>query len=142
MTRFALALLCGLMVAATAEAGSLVAVRTLRAQSIITDADVVVSDEQVPGALTDPSEAVGLETRSIIYPGRPIHAGDLTAPAIIERNQLVPLAYQNGGLSILTEGRALDRGAVGSAIRIMNVTSKATLFATIGADGVAYVQPQ
>lgn len=140
-------LTCGLSIFAAmlfdpAMAGSLVASRTLRAQTVITAADVVVSDEMVPGALTDPTEAIGLETRKAIYPQQPISAGDLGPAALVERNQILSLAYLNGGLSILTEGRALDRGSVGTSIRVMNLTSKATLVATIGADGVAYVQPK
>lgn len=119
----------------------MVAARTLRAQTVITGADLAMSDDEVPGALTDPNLAIGLETRTAIYPQQPISAGDLGPPAVVERNQMLPLAYRDGGLSILTEGRALDRGAVGDTIRIMNITSKATLFAKLGADGVAYVQP-
>lgn len=140
MIRLALALLlCSLPV--LAEAGSIVAARTLRAQTVITESDLAISEDPIPGALTDPMAAIGLETRTAIYPQQPISAGDLAPPAVVERNQMVPLAYQDGNLSIATEGRALDRGAVGDTIRVMNITSKATLFAMIGADGVAYVQP-
>ncbi|WP_444463582.1 flagellar basal body P-ring formation chaperone FlgA [Rhodobacter capsulatus] len=140
MIRPALALvLC--VLPALAEAGSVVAARTLRAQTVITEADLAISEDDVPGALSDPMAAIGLETRTAIYPQQPISAGDLAPPALIERNQMVQLAYRDGSLSILTEGRALDRGAVGDTIRVMNVTSKATLYALLGADGVAYVQP-
>ncbi|TKD26112.1 flagellar basal body P-ring formation protein FlgA [Rhodobacter capsulatus] len=140
MIRLTLALVLATL-PALAEAGSVVAARTLRAQTVITESDLAISEDTVPGALTDPLAAVGLETRTAIYPQQPISAADLVAPAVIERNQMVPLAYRDGSLSILTEGRALDRGAVGDTIRVMNITSKATLFAQLGADGVAYVQP-
>lgn len=142
MTRFSLACLLLLSLTPLAEAGSVVATRTLRAQTVITEADVSVAEEAVPGALGDLGEAIGLETRIAIYPGRPIMAADLVPPAIVERNQVVPLAFRRGGLSIVTEGRALDRGGIGAQIRVMNATSKLTVFATLGADGVAYVQPQ
>jgi flagella basal body P-ring formation protein FlgA len=140
MMRIALALLCVLAPVA-AEAGSVVAARTLRAQTVITETDLAFSEEAVPGALTDPRDAIGLETRTAIYPRQPISAADLVPPAIVERNQVISVAYRDGGLSILTEARALDRGAVGETIRVMNTSSKVTLYATIGADGVAYVQP-
>ena len=48
-----------------------------------------------------------------IYAGRPVRPGDLGPPALVERNQLVPLVYQPGGLAISTEGRALGRGGGG-----------------------------
>ncbi len=142
MVRLSLACLVLLALTDLATAGSVVATRTLRAQTVITEADVTLAEEGVPGALDDMGQVIGLETRIAIYPGRPIMAADLVAPAIVERNQVVPLAYRNGGLSIVTEGRALDRGGIGTAIRVMNATSKLTVFATLGADGVAYVQPQ
>lgn len=140
MIRLTLALVLATL-PALAEAGSVVAARTLRAQTVITESDLAISEDAVPGALTDPLAAVGLETRTAIYPQQPISAADLVPPAVIERNQMVPLAYRDGSLSILTEGRALDRGAVGDTIRVMNITSKTTLYARLGADGVAYVQP-
>ncbi|MBZ4022012.1 flagella basal body P-ring formation protein FlgA [Rhodobacter sp. TJ_12] len=140
MKPFALAI-CALLAGATlAEAGSVVSVRTLRAQSVLSPDDLALIEEEVPGALENVDQAIGLETRVTIYPGRPIRAGDLAPPALVERNQMIPIAYQRGGLSIQTEGRALDRGAIGEAIRVMNMASKTTVFATIGADGVAYVQ--
>jgi flagella basal body P-ring formation protein FlgA len=142
MMRFSLALLVCVAAAPLAEAGSLVAARTLRAQTILTEADLATAEEPIPGALTDPREAIGLETRVAIYPQQPIRAGDLAPPAVVERNQVIPLTYRSGSLSSLTEGRALDRGAAGESIRMMNLTSKATIYATLGADGVAYVQPQ
>lgn len=125
--------------ATPAPAGTLVATRTLRAQTVLAAEDIAVSDDTVEGALGDPREAIGLETRVAIYPGHPIREGDLAPPAIVERNQTVTLVFQRGGLTIRAEGRALDRGAVGETIRVMNATSKAVVSAVIGADGSIYV---
>lgn len=143
MDRLALPLLALLLLAAAPlQAGSVVAARTLRAQTVITAQDIAISDEVIPGAVSDPQAVIGLETRIAIYPGRPLHPGDLAPPAVVERNQTVSMAYQRGSLFIQTEGRALDRGAIGDTIRVMNSTSKATVTARIGADGIAYVFPQ
>jgi len=142
MRALALAVLCGSLEAVPADAGSVVAARILRAQTILSAEDLVLAQDEIPGALTDPREAIGLETRVAIYPGHPISAGDLGPPAIIERNQTISLTFRHGALTIQAEGRALDRGGVGDAIRVMNTSSKATVIATIGADGMAYVQFQ
>ncbi|MBD3785486.1 MAG: flagellar basal body P-ring formation protein FlgA [Sphingomonadales bacterium] len=123
-------------------AETVVAARTLRAQTIIAPEDITVTDAQSADALADPAQAIGLETRSAIYAGRPIRPEDLRAPAIIERNQIVPLSFRRNGLSIQTEGRALERAGVGDTIRVMNLTSKTTLNATIAADGSAVVLNQ
>ena len=63
----AIPLLLTLVVPARAE--TVVAARTLRAQSVLGPDDVAVVDEVVPGTASDPSEVMGLETRVTIYQG-------------------------------------------------------------------------
>lgn len=142
MVRLLLAFVLCVATADTVKAGSVVAARTIRAQAVIAPDDVALADGDMPGAVADLREAVGLEARVAIYAGHPVRAGDLAPPALVERNQSVTLVFQRGALSIRTEGRALDRGAAGDAVRVMNTTSKATVIAVIGADGGVYVQSQ
>ncbi|WP_340425144.1 flagellar basal body P-ring formation chaperone FlgA [Yoonia sp. GPGPB17] len=59
---------------------------------------------------------------------------------VVERNQIVPLLFEKNGLIISTDGRALGRAGPGDTIRVMNIGSRTTVSATIGNDGVAYVQ--
>lgn len=125
--------------AAPASAETLVPTRTIRAQDIIAQEDLTVIARNTPGALSDPLEAIGLEARTTLYANRPIRPGDLGAPAVIDRNQIVPLNYLTGGLSILTEGRALSRGGVGDVIRVMNLSSRTTVSGRIAADGSVHV---
>lgn len=142
MKHVGLVILTACLWGAPAVAETVVAARTLRAQTIIAPEDITLTDGHSPDALMDPADVIGLETRSAIYAGRPIRAEDLRAPAIIERNQIVPLSFRGNGLSIQTEGRALERAGVGDTIRVMNLTSKTTLNATIAADGSAVVLNQ
>lgn len=95
-----------LLLGGMAEAQSLVPTRTIRATEIIAETDLTPGESEVPGALSNPAMAIGQEARVTLYAGRPIRAEDIGPPAIIERNQIVPLAFGSGGLSILTEGRA------------------------------------
>lgn len=132
-------LLIACLVAHHATAEVIVATKTLRAQSLIGPDDVIQQPGDPQGALSDPAQAIGLETRVTIYAGRPILPDQLGRPAIVERNQILPLRFRSGGLSIQTEGRSLDRGGVGDTIRVMNLHSKTTLNATITADGSAEV---
>lgn len=125
----ALALLPG-----AALAGGLGAARTLPAGSIITAADLRVIDTDRPG-LTDPSVAIGMQTRITLYEGRPLHAGMLQAPRLVGRNQIVRLSFLRGGLRIDTEGRAMSDGAAGEMIRVMNMGSRSTVTAQVMPDG-------
>lgn len=125
-----------------ALAESLVATQTIRAQSVLRAEDVTQVAAEIPGALAHSTEAVGLEARTTIYPGRPIRRADLGPPALVDRNQVVPLVYEMGPLSILTEGRALERGGSGDLIRIMNMGSRTTVTGRVGADGIVRVGQQ
>jgi len=130
-----------LLSAGVAQADSLVATRTIRAQTILASADMTFVAAEIPGAATDLAEAEGLEARVTLYAGRPIRPDDLGPPAIIDRNQLVSLAYTSGLIVIVTEGRALARGGVGDQIHVMNLASRTTVTGRIGADGVVQVGP-
>lgn len=130
------------LAASPALADSLVATRTIRAQTELTAEDLTMVAMEIAGALTDPAAAIGQEARVAIYAGRPIRQADLGPSAIIDRNQIIPLAYTAAGLTILTEGRALARGGVGDAIEVMNLSSRNKVIGQIGPDGVVRVDPQ
>lgn len=121
---------------------TVVATRTLRAQTVLTSRDVSVIEGSDVGAVSDPLEVLGLETRVALYSGTPIRLDLLRIPATVQRNQLIGLLYQSGGLVIRTEGRALERAAPGDVIRVMNQSSKSVLRARILESGEALVSSQ
>jgi flagella basal body P-ring formation protein FlgA len=127
------------LAALPAQAEILVPVRTIPAQTVISPGDLVESDLVVPGAITDSAAIIGMEARVALYAGRPIAPGDVGLPATVERNAILPLVYVSAGLHIATEGRALDRAGPGDLIRVMNLSSRTTVTARVGADGAAYV---
>lgn len=123
-------------------ADSVVATRTIRAQDVLGPEDLTVVAADLPGALGDPTLAVGLEARVAIYAGRPVRLEDLGPPTLVGRNQIVPLIYVSAGLAIATEGRALARGSEGDVIKVINVASRATVSGQIGPDGAVYVRSE
>jgi len=122
-----------------AGAEVLVAVRTIPAQTVIAPEDLAFKDTAIAGGLTDQSLLVGMEARVALFAGRPIRLDDVRPPAVVQRNQIVQLNYQTAGLSIKTDGRALDRASAGEIIRVMNLASRTTVTATIDEFGVAHV---
>jgi flagella basal body P-ring formation protein FlgA len=116
-------------------ADTLVAVKTIRANTILTPQDIALDPNLGEVGLDDPSALIGMETRVVLYAGRPILAEHVGPPAVVNRNQIVPLVFRKSGLSISTAGRALDRGAEGDIIRVMNMSSRTTLFGTVLEDG-------
>ena len=127
------------LAALPAQADMLVAARTLRAQSIVTAADLILRDGPETG-LSDPALVIGQETRVTIYAGRPLRPGDVGPPAIVERNQVVPLVFESSILRIETEARALARAGVGERIRVLNLSSRAAVTGQVQPDGTILVK--
>lgn len=121
--------------ASLAQADVIVSLKTIRANTIITAADIALDPGKSMAGLSDPADVIGMETRVVLYAGRPILAEHIGPPALIDRNQIVPLVFKSSGLLISTAGRALDRGAEGDIIRVMNLSSRSTLFGTVLPDG-------
>ena len=115
--------------------------RTLRPGTLITTADLAVKDIDQGGMFDTIADVAGQEARIALYAGRPIPFDAIGPPALINRNDIVPLHFQASGLSITTEGRALERGGVGDRLRIMNLSSRATLFGFVQPDGSIKVSP-
>lgn len=124
-----------------ALADSVVAARVIRPQQVLVAEDLTMVAADIPEALTETAAALGQEARVAIYPGRPVKAADLGPAAVIERNQIVALAYRTGALTILTEGRALARGGAGEVIEVMNLSSHSKVTGRIGPDGTIDVGP-
>ncbi|MEM1385948.1 MAG: flagellar basal body P-ring formation chaperone FlgA [Pseudomonadota bacterium] len=135
MERTGLLLVLALISAGAAAADTVVAARTLRAESLIGPADLRLIDETTPGALTRAEDAVGLETRRNVYAGQVLRAPDLGPPAIVLRNDIVVLSYFRSGVAIQTEGRAMGRGGVGDRLRVMNLASRSAVTGTVLPDG-------
>lgn len=114
--------------------------RTIRANAIIQATDIVLADLQMPNGFARLVDVVGQEARVVLYAGRPILVDDVGPPSVVTRNQVVPIRFEGNGITITTEGRALERGAVGDRIRLMNLASRATLFGQIMPDGTITVR--
>ncbi|MFZ5963535.1 flagellar basal body P-ring formation chaperone FlgA [Thalassococcus sp. BH17M4-6] len=135
------ALFLALLLPLSVSAETVVALRTIRAQEIVTQDAVTLNHESIDGSYASLDEVIGQEARVSIYPGRPILFGHLGPPAIVDRNQIVELVFERGGLRITSEGRALARGAVGDRVRVMNLSSKTSLFGTVLEGGSIRVAP-
>jgi flagella basal body P-ring formation protein FlgA len=134
-------LLVAMLAAGAVLAQSVTPIRAIRSKAVLAPEDLALAEETVPGAIAAIEDAVGLEAKVALYPGRPILASQLGAPALVERNALVRMSYVQGALRIVTEGRALDRAAAGEAVRVMNLASRQTVTGTVAPDGSIEVAP-
>lgn len=79
----------------------------------------------------DAEQLLGLTARRMIVSGRPIRNSELIAPQIIGRGDLVTLSLNDGVLNLTTQAKALENGAKGDVIRVVNTGSNQTLQAMV-----------
>jgi flagella basal body P-ring formation protein FlgA len=103
------------------------AAQNLRPGMLLTAADLIVEGDN-PASL---DMYVGQEVKRAVYVGKTMSLNDVGPPTAVERNAIVMLEFVRGPMTITTEGRALDSGAVGDRVRIMNLSSKIILTGTI-----------
>jgi len=130
--RGAVLLLLAALTAMPAAGGEVMARRTLAPGTVIAAGDLDGGDADARAAIT------GLEVRRAIYAGRPVTQAALGPPTVVERNAIVSMRYVSGGLSIRAEGRALDAGARGERVRVLNIDTRNTVVAVVtGPDRVS-----
>jgi len=116
---------------------------------VIKTSDVVI--ERRPRAevgrelLRTTEQAVGLAARGTLRPGQPLRGADLMKPEVIQQNQMVTLIYQMPGMRLTSRGKAVEGGAEGDTIGVLNEQSKRTVQGVVVAPGrvlVSAVTPQ
>jgi flagellar basal body P-ring formation protein FlgA len=85
--------------------------------------------------LSDATQAIGLAARGSLQPGRPLRSADLMKPELVGRNETITLAYQIPGIMLTVRGKALDAGAEGDVINVLNEQSKRTVQGVVVSPG-------
>ncbi|MEM8771369.1 MAG: flagellar basal body P-ring formation chaperone FlgA [Pseudomonadota bacterium] len=119
---------------------TVLAAENIRAGEIIDASDLATPNPSVELQPTILAALIGKEAKRSIYKNFPITDRDVKTPTIVERNAVINLEYNNGLLQAVTSVRALDSGGMGETIRVMNLSSKTIVMATIIDDGRARVQ--
>jgi flagella basal body P-ring formation protein FlgA len=113
--------------------------RPLARGEVIKAADVAIERRPRAGigadALTDAAKAVGFAARNTINAGRPLRAADLMKPELVQRNESVTIVYEVPGIVLTVRGKAVDSGAEGDMIDVLNVQSKRTVRGTVVGPG-------
>lgn len=85
----------------------------------------------------------GVTSVQVVRPGGmratlpPSNGGRMIADAAVRRGESVSLVYQAPGLMLTMRARALEDGAVGQSIRLLNTSSNRTIDAVITGPGAA-----
>ncbi len=114
-------------------AEELYAAKNIRAGAIISAEDIATPGDH--DAMRRAVHLIGMEAIRTFYKGQPLDEENLRHPTLVKRNSIVQMEFNKGAMVILAEGRALDQGALGERIRVMNLLSKRVVSATISGAG-------
>jgi flagella basal body P-ring formation protein FlgA len=87
-------------------------------------------------------DVVGLEIKRRVYSGRPLTTRDIGPRSAVKANTPVAVFWSVGALSLQLDGRALETGAIGDAIRVLNPATSRTIRATVVGEGTVNVRAE
>jgi flagella basal body P-ring formation protein FlgA len=113
--------------------------RIMQRGEVIRDADIEMIDMQqnaVPrNAVLDKRRLVGQAPRRMLHAGTPLSLNDVQPPVIVARGSLVTLLLRTDRMLITAQGKALEDGAAGETIRVLNTRSKTTIEGRVSGSG-------
>ena len=119
--------------------------RRMNAGGILLAGDIteapIAENQLPPDALHDMSDLIGFELKRSIAAGEPLRPADLRPRRSVQKNSLVEIRYSSGSMTLTAQGRALADAAIGEAVSVLNTQSRATIEATVIADGQVSVKP-
>ncbi|MCK1491359.1 flagellar basal body P-ring formation protein FlgA [Bradyrhizobium sp. 180] len=95
---------------------------------------------EVTGEPASRDRTVGMQLRRPMRAGMPIRVADIVKPDFVVRDQTVTIIYQVPGLHLTTRGKAIESGAEGDTVSVLNLQSKRTLTGTVTGRGQVTVQ--
>jgi flagella basal body P-ring formation protein FlgA len=112
-----------------------VPVRPIGAGEIIRARDIEMvrlrSDQVGPTNVNDPDKLLDKSARRVLPAGQPVRVSDIAAPILVNRNALVNVTIASKRLSIVMQGKALDEGAEGDTVRVVNTRSNKVVQGTV-----------
>lgn len=85
------------------------------------------SDRISNNIITTQAGLVGMSPRYPVRTGEPLRISDMQPPIVVAKGATVDMNYVTGALTLLARGRALQAGAVGDTIDIVNPRSNRTV---------------
>jgi flagella basal body P-ring formation protein FlgA len=110
----------------------------------MTDIDYVdMRASDVPSSvIADADHLVGRTPRRNLGAMKPLGAADIESPTLVKKGDLVTVALQSGTLGLTMQARAMQNGAIGDTVRVVNTASNRQLDGVVtGAQSVSLKLP-
>ncbi|WP_340118623.1 flagellar basal body P-ring formation chaperone FlgA [Pelagibius sp. 7325] len=119
--------------------------RNVKPGEVIRDRDIewmsVQANRLTRTAVLDSASLVGMSPRRPIRAQDIVRSSDLETPVVVAKNSLVTIRLRTQRMELSVQGRALEAGAQGDVIRVMNTKSNNVVNAEVVDSGAVIVVP-
>ncbi len=115
--------------------------RSLAAGEVVQPQDLVWTKVAAApaDAPSDADQVIGLAARRPLRSGAVAAMRDVSAPQVVKAGDLVTVTYEDAGIMLALQGKAMAAGALGDPVSVLNTNSKKTIQAVITGPGEAVV---
>jgi flagella basal body P-ring formation protein FlgA len=119
-----------------------IALRTMNPGDIVTEGDVQAAPlaQLAPDAMPASRDVKGLQVKRRIYLGHPVGLHDVGQPMAVKPNSPIEIRWHTESLLLTMQGMALEGGAVGDEIRVLNPSTSRSFRATVTGEGAVEVK--
>lgn len=114
------------------------------ADDIISASDLewidVPTRQMVNDTIVDADKLIGKTPVRMVEAGVPVRVRDVKSPQLVARGDEVLLQFNQGGLQLTAKGKAMQNGAEGEVIRVLNLSSNQSLRAEVTGNKIVVVQ--
>lgn len=99
------------------------------------------SSEMQDDLVLNADDLVGMSPRRILVSGKPVRRMDLEFPQLVGRGDTITITYKDGFLNLSAKGKAMQNGAKGDLVRVVNLSSNRPIEAIVTGEGAVTVTP-
>lgn len=117
--------------------------RDIDRADLLKSSDVAVERRpkaEVTGEAASRDRTLGMQLRRPMRAGTPIRVAEIVKPDFVQRDQSVTVIYQVPGIYLTTRGKAIESGAEGDTVSVLNLQTKRTLTGVVTGRGQVTVQ--
>jgi len=117
--------------------------RSVERTEMLKSSDIIVERRpkaEIGGDAATREGALGMQMRHPMRAGQALRVADLVKPDLVQRDQAVTVIFQSAGLYLTTRGKALDNGAEGDVVSVLNLQSKRTVTGVVSGRGQVTIQ--
>ncbi len=109
--------------------------RRLGKGEIIRESDIsvvqVAASNRHDAIVEDPESLVGLQAKRVLRRDQPVRLADVQPPVLVKKGSLVTMVVRTPIMRLSTIGQALEDGAFGEVVRVLNPKSHTTVQGTV-----------